>query len=222
MLMGENFTLFTIVITVILIAGFVNTLSKYITWRARIRFATDFLDKYHILMNSYFSSHNIDAEAYHWLTLHSARMQLLMGPFGIVDYRPPYANYILRNYQMVLNALPEIRTGLIFETDITNLDDMIIRFIGWERDRANSFRNRLFNPFAWLQEGMRFIILLPLQVMEWIGIAKEGTINRADNSRSIGILAGIFSLLGIIGTIVGLTVDWEQFIKIIKPLLAKF
>jgi hypothetical protein len=43
-----------------------------------------------------------DAGIYEWLTLTANRMQSQMGNQGVLTFRPPFANYVVHNYPVVL------------------------------------------------------------------------------------------------------------------------
>jgi hypothetical protein len=58
-----------------------------------------------------------------------------------------------------------------------------------------------------------------LQILEWIGLTGEGATAKAGNNRFINFMSAIVALLGLTGTIIGITVDWEPFSTLIRPLL---
>src|SRR5690606_4259972 len=50
-----------------------------------------------------------DQEAYVWLQRRVNDIQGAVGVTGVISYRPPFANYMFTNYQLLLNELPDIR-----------------------------------------------------------------------------------------------------------------
>lgn len=219
MLTTESITITAGLAVAILVIGFLKLCLKYRIQKEELNFAIEFLNKYRTFTDIYLDSGKFDGESYTWLTLNSVKMHFQMGLLGRTNYRPAFENYIHRNYSMVLNVIPQIRTGVVHNNDIVTLDDMILRFIGLKQNIIQDFRKKLFNPFIWLREGVQFCILLPLSILEWFGLAKEGAVSRAENSIFVRFFTAFFSLLGVVGTVIGITVDWEQFSKLVIPFL---
>ena len=81
-------------------------------WRQRSRLedneklAVDFLSR----LQDYVQSQGKDGEAYAWLTHRANRVQSTMGAAGISHgYKPPFENFMYREYAIILNMLPELR-----------------------------------------------------------------------------------------------------------------
>ena len=64
-------------------------------------------------LHAFLRSRAIGEENYSWLLRHCYEMQSDMGEFGIMgQFRPPYARYVVQNWPIVINSLPEMRQSL--------------------------------------------------------------------------------------------------------------
>ena len=52
---------------------------------------------------------SFDDEKYQWLKLNSSKMQIMMGSYGVATYKPPGANFMYNNYQVIVNGITEIK-----------------------------------------------------------------------------------------------------------------
>lgn len=41
--------------------------------------------------------------------MNSSKMQTMMRSYGVASYKPPFANYMYKNYQLVINGIREIK-----------------------------------------------------------------------------------------------------------------
>ena len=78
----------------------------------KLRERWDFSEEYLHNLQAYFESNGRDIELYTWLIENSVKMQHELGPSGRIDYKPPAANHIVRNMQMVVNLVPELHGWL--------------------------------------------------------------------------------------------------------------
>jgi hypothetical protein len=92
--------------------GYWSLLSSLRELNNRYHFAADF----HRDLITYLESHGRDVQRYASLIQRSVRMQEQLGPLGVQAYKPPFANYYLTNYSIVLNLLPELHRAFEDET----------------------------------------------------------------------------------------------------------
>jgi hypothetical protein len=125
-------------------------------------FALDFRNRFIQFCNDGFRNQM----EYSWLIGHSPQMQIAMGHYGVFStFRPPFANYMLREYPIILNMIPEIRKlnsqnefGLMKNTPdeyVHSVDEALIRYIGSFEHRQQEVSRNLWNPVIWFREGMR-------------------------------------------------------------------
>lgn len=177
----------------------------------------DFRDKF----IQYANSQGEDQEAYQWLILRSTEMQIEMGRNGVMDFKPPAANYYIKNYQLILNALPEIRRYLAenrrygmfattLESYIHMVDEALTRHIGSLRAARKRADDRLRNPLAWFQAGMETVLAGPFLLLSAFGLLGGTTVRAIRSAFLFKTLSRVATLIAFIGAVVGLFVDWPQ------------
>jgi len=165
---------------------------------------------------------------YEWLTLNANRMQAQMGPEGVVNMRPPHANYIINNYAIVPNGLAEIRKFL--SDDLLSrgnlptqyhalIDDAILRHQGTllEGRRINWASVR--NPIKWLAVGTQAALALPLGLLVSLGVLPRAFASRVRSSSGFRVLSGLVATVGFVSGVFGLVTGWEQFIAIARKVM---
>ncbi len=178
--------------------------------------AVDFLNN----LKNYIRSNGKDLESYSWLLNRSNRMQNQMGSDGVYGYySPPYKNYRISNYPIILNMLPDLReafennfpsVGLISQYS-NSLQEAIIRYIGSIEDGIEEQKSKIKNPFIWLREGFRKIIAFPLSILGWLGIITEFTVYKITSNFIFKTVSGIVAFLGFLSAIVTLVLGWKDF-----------
>lgn len=214
--MELNYLVITFV--TILIIGLIRVVIRYRNHNEDIKFASTYLENYQKFINK-ISQDQLDHELYYLLIRQTDKIQKQIGLFGIVDYKPPFSRRVIQNYQLIVNTLPEIRTGMAHPADMASIEDILIRYLGSEEEQNSVYYRNLFNPFIWLREGVRFILILPFLILEWAGVISEESSNTINEGGFFSFISGIIAIIGFIATIVGLVVDWEQFVQTVKRLL---
>jgi hypothetical protein len=79
-----------------------------------------------------------------------------------------------------------------------------------ELDKMTSEANiRLINPFAWLQEGVRFVVTLPIRLAYWSGLITYARYSEASSSTIVKILIFFVQLIGLVASIIQIWQAWE-------------
>lgn len=187
-------------------------------------FAIEFLEN----LKTYWESGESNSEAYSWLIHRSNKMQGEMGGFGVVhNYKPPYQNYVITNYDIILNMIPDLRRCL--EDDLLSrnlahqymntLQEALVRYIGSIEDERTEIINDIKNPVKWLRSGVRDIVALPAYLLGWLGVISESTANKWVSSLLFSVISGVVALVGFASAVVTTVVGWDQFIKVIGSVL---
>ena len=166
-----------------------------------------------------------DRNVYDWLTMNANRMQAQLGGGGIMTFRPPFANYVVHNYPVVLNVLAELRKcfsdSLLARGDLPNqyhalLDDALLRHEGTLRElhRRNSLSLR--NPLKWLPVGASWVLALPVWLLESFGLVSHSVASRIESSRTFRLISSVAALLAFVSAVVGLVTGWEPFLAILR------
>lgn len=79
-------------------------------------------------------SDNGNESDFGWLATNSVKMQDFMGDMGIMSYKPPFANYYINNYLVVVNGIDELRNdrniGMGYNEHARLLHDSIVKYLG--------------------------------------------------------------------------------------------
>jgi len=194
-----------------LVTGFVRLKKDQKDLSNNIVRVNEFRNKFIQLANKYFQDRSINNKLYHWLTSNSFEIQTELGMFGVADYISPFGKFRAKNYQYILNTLPQIRTGEVHEADVLYCDDMMVRYTGYMQMLEKERTKQLRNPFIWFQYGVRFYISLPLQLFTWFGIISDTFLTAVTLSPVFKVISGIVSLVSLLGTIITISLGWEGF-----------
>jgi hypothetical protein len=187
-------------------------------------FATSFLMK----LQEYVKSDGRETDTYGWILNHSNKMQNQMGYQGVyAHYRPPFQNYFVSNYPVIINMVPELRRALedrLLSNRLANqyfnaLQEAIIRHIGSADDIIKEITRELKNPFIWLREGVRAIIAIPVSLLVWFGLITDSVADKIKTSILFKIFAGSVATIGFISAIVTIALGWNDFLEKIKSIL---
>lgn len=206
--------------------GYYRIKTMYRSIIARIDFLDEYRVKFKEFANHYFQNGNlrfVDQDLYEWLTIHSVRVQLEVGDFGVAEIIGPPDAYRKRDYQFIINTLPKFRKNMVNDLMLNHLDgeakdieDILLRRHGFFLERKENIAKELKNPFKWLQFGIKFFIALPFHLLKWFGIISDNSFGRINENKLIEWISGIITLIGFLGSIVTIFTGWEAFKKIIQ------
>lgn len=203
----------------LLAIGFASVFRHHLRFLSRKAFAVDYLNKFRSLVQT--CDHDFDGKLFYWLTHRASKIQAELGQFGLADYRPPAAAYMFRNYQLIVNMLPEIRSGLANAYQIGACEDSLVRYIGWLDDRLGDSLRELANPLIWLRSGVQCVLSLPAAVLCWLGVIGESSFASLSNSRAFKFVCGLVTLLASVATILGYVLGPKELADVIRRLLGR-
>ncbi|WP_103919307.1 hypothetical protein, partial [Candidatus Venteria ishoeyi] len=211
-----------------LVVGFFIVFKRHSRIIKKIDFAGEYRNKFIEFANKYFnnsdqsgSSSKFDNELYVWLTMNVSKIQSYVGDFGIMAYKPAYQNYMINNYQIIINTIPKFRDGQIQNFDVTSVDDCLLRYIGYLENYSKETLSNLKNPIIWFREGIREIISIPILILNWFGIFSSRTVNSIMDSFIYKILTGIIALVTLISGLVTIVLGYDKTIEFLNSLLGK-
>jgi hypothetical protein len=173
-------------------------------------------------LQDYARSQGKDMAKYTWLVEQSDKMQLELGINGIISYKPPAASYFMNDYPVIINLLPELHREFndrIFPDDgLTNnlslmLQETLLRHIGSLKELNKEVDGQLKNPLIWLREGVKYILLIPLTILQWFGVISGNFILKVSNNALVRLISGLIALLGFISSIITIVIGWPQVIS---------
>ncbi len=215
---------------IIVIIGFVYKEVELAHNNERLNFTRDYRNKFITYVNSIVSNHTFDQKLYYELTSDVNKMQYELGADGVYAHLTDnLKGYSVKNYQLLINFLPETRNIL---NDIDNIimqnrymqsiqscDDMFIRHIGTLNQLDEQIRKNLYNPFSNFAQGIRFFVSLPWLILNWFGFISIETKRKITGNFIIKLLNFLVTIVGFASNIIAIFVGWEPFLLIIKNLI---
>jgi len=187
----------------------------------RKAFLLEFGDKF----NKYCESRGLNNEVYIWLINRSHKMQRELGVFGLIDYQAPFSNRMVNNYQIILNALPEVRQEyqMGLGHDHAHLvSETLIRFDGWIEDVKESQRKKLVNPIVLFRDSIRRIIVFPIWLLKELGVFSIRVADMLTGNYLFTLISSLITLLGLVSAIITIVSGWDTLIKIINTVISNF
>ncbi len=219
----------TLVLISIFIIGLVRIRNKRLKVIDKLNFLGEFRNKYIQIANMVKPSigglmddpSNIDKNIYHWLILNSSRAQKEVGSFGIGEISMPARGIFIPDYQFITNVIPKFRETSIQRTEISSVDDILLRCIGYYQNKPDELLAELKNPLKWFQNGLSYILSFPVELLYSFGIITSNFAYNIKNNILYKFITGLFGLIGVFSGIVGLVTGWEQFIVILSKFYDK-
>jgi hypothetical protein len=209
------------VLLALLTLGFVVALRRLSRLRARQDFLTEFTDRF----MRYVNSGGKDEGLYVELTQRVSRMQRELGHHGIMAmYRPPYANYAFRDYQIIVNMLPQYRQAAHDEILQRNqalqyadaMRDVLVRYSGTLQELETDARRDLKSPVVWFRDGVRALLSLPLVALRELGILSPSLSASILGSGLLKVGAGVVALVTLVAGIVQILTGWDATVALIR------
>lgn len=212
----------------VFILGFVQTYNKHSRIVKKINFSDEYRNKFIEFANKYFKSYDswsrsgkFDGEQYVWLTMNVSKIQDYVGSFGVMTYRPAFQNYMINQYQIIVNTIPKFREGQVESSEVGAVDDCLLRFIGYlEEIRLDALKN-LKNPIVWFREGFRDILSIPIFILSWFGIISNRTVNYIKDSLIYRVFSGLIAMVTLISGVVTIIVGYDQTLKFVSKILTE-
>lgn len=213
------------VLLALTVVGRVRLGRKLSDVRGDVVFAKEFFEH----LKRFVESSGRDMEAYAWCTRNSVRMQRELGPYGWLEaYRPPFGDVIYNRAAVITTLLPELYSQFNISSfepyapavnSLTQtLQEVLIRHFGVLSEEESSILKGLRNPLVWLREGVRWALLLPLSVLDWLGVT-SGVAGRASRSRIGKVVAGLVTLLGLLSAVITVFLGWGGFVAGVQKLV---
>ena len=221
-------TLIIIGIITVLIVGFIQVYNRHSRVVKKIEFAGQYRNKFIEFANKYFKIHDrlsrsgdLDGELYVWLTMNVSKIQNYVGTFGVMSYKPAFQNYMINNYQIIINTIPKFREGQVESYDVGAVDDCLLRYIGYLEEYCKETLSNLSNPIIWFREGFREFLSIPIFIMNWFGIISNRTLNLIKYSLIYKVISGLIALVTLVSSVVTIIVGYDQILQFINRLLGE-
>jgi hypothetical protein len=152
-------------------------------------------------------------------------MQRELGVLGTGTYRPAFSNYLVHDYAVVINMLPDIHANLGNEVlarsagtqgQINTLQEVLIRHHGVLVDQRAAQLRDLTNPIVWLREGVRLILELPARILRDLGLLSELRLFTITESRAFKVLAAIGAVAAFVASLATIAGEWDALVRLVR------
>lgn len=219
-----SLAIFSSLVVTVFLLGFFTLRSAYKKVVVKLRLGIDFRSKFIDWCQSRFE----DQEAYNWLMLHSTKMQIDMGVEGeYSSFRPPFENYIVHNYQIIMNMIPEIRKLYRMHDDIlgrpslTNIneyinkvDEALLRYIGTTKELEQKSESEKQNPMMWFRVGVERILSFPFAFLSYFGVLSSRSLNAIQANLIFKMFSAVATLVGLMAGLMSLILGWNQTLSV--------
>lgn len=213
-------------IILVLLIGFISVYKRHFSVLKKINFAGEYRNKFVEFANKYLKDYDrfrqsgdLDNELYIWLTMNVNKIQSSVGIFGVMSYKPAFQNYMINNYQIIINTLPKFREGQVEHFDVGSVDDCLLRYIGHLEEFKKDTERNLKNPIIWFREGFKELFAIPIFILSWFGIFSRRTVDNIMDSFIFKIISGLIALVTLVSGLVTIIVGYDQTIEFINKLL---
>ncbi|WP_156289488.1 hypothetical protein [Oceanobacillus salinisoli] len=212
-----------LIIIGLIIIGLIIKFDDLIKLNKELTFIGDYNDKYVNYLNQYLYTQNRirdekEAELYTYLVKNAGKCQQLLGLLGYVDYRPPFAGYMIKNYQVIVNVVPSLRNPKGLSDEFQWVNNHLLMQISRHEEAISDRKREIVNPFSLLQEGVKFIVTLPITLLYWTGIIKYTTMSKLSNNIAVKFLNFIVIIVGLVGSVLTIVAGWDTVINIYNEL----
>lgn len=211
-----------IILTVLglMLIGFIKRYRDFYKVTNDMNFLADYNKSYITYLNNYFR-HDFyapqvdmgeeEAVLHDKLLSQADKAQRLLGESGVVDYSPPFAQYIIKNYQILINVVPNLRNPSGFTTEFEWINNILIMQIGRYQELQESIKKEFRNPIILLREGVQFFTTLPISLLYWTGLIQYSTLYKLSNNIIVKFINFIIILFGFISAIFTIVLGWDEF-----------
>ena len=141
------------IILVLLLIPVIGFASNFLRMRRKAKYlnlVAEFLEKF----ISWVNGKGEDYQLYNWLIAKSDFVQTIIGRFGLIHFRAPFNSYSVKNYPVILNAIPEIRkqfdktfpVGNALSFYVDTVDGCLRRYLGSQEELGKDDIKNLINP----------------------------------------------------------------------------
>ena len=221
-----------VVVATLIVIGHVIKRKRIASYNKRVEFTVDFNNMFFDFANEVFTTRRMNSEKYNAVMKDVDKIQEELGMDGeLNEFVDPLKGIQGKNYQLFMNIMPEIRTALsnmgysIMDERINQLmglcEDALRRHVG-NLDRAiEQEKKGLWNPITCMGEGIRWIVGLPVDVLQWAGLYSTGRSRKIKASVIFKAISNLIVFIGLISSIVTIVLGWDEFLVIINNCIGR-
>lgn len=221
-----------VVVATLIVIGHVIKRKRIVSYNKRAEFTVEFNNTFFDFANEVFTTRRMNSEKYNAVMKDVDKIQEELGMDGVLnEFVDPLKGMRGRNYQLFMNIMPEIRTAL-FNMDYSIMDERINQLMGLcedalrrhigNLDRAiEQEKKGLWNPITCMGEGIRWIVGLPVDVLQWAGLYSAGRSRKIKASVIFKAISNLIVSIGLISSIVTIVLGWDEFLIIINNCIGR-
>lgn len=215
-----------VVVLGLAVIGQIIKRKRIAAYNKRAEFTVDFNNKFFDFANEAFTTKRMNSEKYNAVIKDVDKIQEELGMDGVLNgFVDPLKGIQGSNYQLFMNIMPEIRTALSnigyspMEERINQLmglcEDSLRRHIGNLERTIEQEKKGLWNPVTCVGECIRWIVGLPVDILQWAGLYNSNRNRRIKASAIFRILSNLGVIVGLISSIVSVMLGWDEVVTII-------
>ena len=216
-----------IIVLVLVVIGHIIKRKRIAKYNNRAEFTVDFNNRFFDFVNDLFTTRRMDSDKYNAVIKDVDKIQEELGMDGVLNgFVDPLKGIRGTNYQLFMNIMPEIRTAIsnmgnsIMDERINQLmglcEDALRRHIG-NLDRAiEQEKKGLFNPITCMGECIRWIVGLPVDVLQWAGLYNSNKSKNIKANVIFKIISNLGVIIGLISSVVSIVIGWDEVLTIIS------
>lgn len=204
-------------IVTLLLIGLISGLYIIKRISSRIRFTQEFGDRFARCVSS--AGSDDFGENYAWLNNRLPKLSEEIGSYGMIQYKPPFANYIHKNYLIVPNTIMKIGTGMADSGDMKMTAAILMQHVGRLEDQKEAALRRLKNPFFLFTDGVSIILSFPVWILAGSGVIKPSSVRRFRETRIARFITAIISIITLLSAVMTIALGWDTFVDLAKDIL---
>ena len=96
----------------LLLIGFVSLFRDFMLLVEKRDLLAEFRQRFVKFAVEYFDKDKMDNKEYQWLLENIDEVSSILGGADTMTYRPAFANYVINNYQLLINLIPSFNSSM--------------------------------------------------------------------------------------------------------------
>ena len=120
-------------------------------------------------LEAFFEQYNtghFNSDLFEWLKSHSNKMQKILSYQGKIELHPKKESYIIRNYRVIHDLLPDIEEKNVDPAAITEAKRALVERMEYLENMHRKHQKHIINPLFWIVDGVQLIIS-PFVLLGW-------------------------------------------------------
>jgi hypothetical protein len=95
------------------------------------------------------------------------------------------------------------------------------RYFGLSADLIRERQRELRNPLVWFREGVRALLLWPVQLLESLGLGSGSRTASLARSSAFQTISGAVAVISFVASVIEILLGWEQTVDAVRGLLGR-